>query len=570
MIRLWDPETGTEIRRVGPGRIFAFSPNGKLLVSTVTGTFIRIWETETGREINASHGHTEAPQSLSFSADGRTLISCGADQRVVEWDLATTRQLARLFSGQVGLPTEMNKSAINALSHDGTVLAQKGPSVDGKSLTGIGLWDTVSGSELRKFGQVSYLQSLRFSPDGKLLASGSNGGIIHFDEKGRFQFVEGPPGTGGIHIWDPATGKQVRHFQPGNLRVSSIEFSPNGKLLASVDSDSDPFDAAGMIRIWDASTGVELQRWEAKGRLGFLTFAPNGKSIAFMVSDIVHIRATDSGKELLQLRRPANRRHIASLAYSPSGRILAVAESHASVFVSATALPDNEFPASCTIYLWDVFTGQELREIHVPPQSNVIVMAFSPDGRTLASGGADSAILLWDVTAPLKDGKANSPRLSADDLNALWSDLASDGAKADHAIWTLARSPQQSSPFLQDRLRLAPVTAEQLAKLIADLDSNQFALRQQAAKTLEALGDTARPALRKALDTPPPLEVRRRIELILAEGDKQAVRTLRAVEALEHMGTSEARQVLQGMTQRDARVSEAAAAALKRLVGNGS
>jgi RNA polymerase sigma factor (sigma-70 family) len=574
-VRLWDPETGMAIRDFRPASSFAFSPNGKLFATT-TGPTIRIWETDTWKEVHRSNNHTDAPISLSYSADGRTLISCGRDQRVLEWDLTTGRQRERFFGGQLGLPQEGYRIAISAVSTDGALLAQESHGADAKAPSAIRLWDTVSGKELRSFGQLSRLQSVKFSPDGKVLASASNSGTFQSpyfkkDKNGGGTpiFTELPAGTGGIQIWDTASGKQLRHFQAPNLHVTSIEFSPNGKLLASVDSDptKDAFNGAAKIRIWDAATGKELQSWEDKGRLGLLSFSPDGKSIAYASPDLVQVRATGTGKEIHRLRRPLEDRFVAGLAYSPSGRVLAVVESHHAPSVSMTALPEKDSKASCVICLWDILTGQEIRQIQVPPESYVSSMTFAPDGQSLATGGADTAILLWDVTAGKKIGNTKETLLTAEDLNGLWSDLTGDGAKADTAIWSLARAPRQSAPFLKERLHLPSATAEELAKFIADLDSNQFAVRQKAAKSLEELQNVARPALLKALDSSIPLEVRRRIEQIVTQIDKEVIRTLRAVEALEHIGTAEARQVLEALAANapSPRVSEAARGALERL-----
>ena len=107
-------------------------------------------------------------------------------------------------------------------------------------------------------------------------------------------------------------------------------------------------------------------------------------------------------------------------------------------------------------------------------------LAFSPDGRTLATGGGDSTILLWDMTARALKSKLKAAGLTAADLDRLWSDLAGDAATADKELATLALAPKQSVPFLQERLRPASAPAEQVAKLIADLDSNSFAVRDKA------------------------------------------------------------------------------------------
>jgi hypothetical protein len=189
------------------------------------------------------------------------------------------------------------------------------------------------------------------------------------------------------------------------------------------------------------------------------------------------------------------------------------------------------------------------------------------DGRTLASGGADSTILLWDLASVTQSSKSKSAPLGVAELDGLWSALAGDAAKADHALWTLAKSSKQALPFLKAQLRVVPAEAEHVAKLIADLDSPTFTVRQRAEQALEDLADAAEGAIRKTLQGSPTLEVRQRLEQILKKRDGEVLRRLRAIEAVEHMASPDARAVLETMakTAPNPRLAEAAAAALARL-----
>jgi hypothetical protein len=118
-------------------------------------------------------------------------------------------------------------------------------------------------------------------------------------------------------------------------------------------------------------------------------------------------------------------------------------------------------------------------------------------------------------------------------------------------------------------MKISPdaASAEQVAKLVADFDDQRLPVWQKAAQALEALHDTAEQTIRKTLAANPALEVRQRLEQILEKGNKEVIRKLRAIEALEHIGTPEARQVLQTLAERapNPRLTEAAAAALQRL-----
>ncbi len=134
-------------------------------------------------------------------------------------------------------------------------------------------------------------------------------------------------------------------------------------------------------------------------------------------------------------------------------------------------------------------------------------------------------------------------------------------------------------PYLRARLKPAPaVDRERVRRLIADLDSDEFATRDNAGQELEKLGDSALGPCEAALAAKPSLEARRRLEAITGrlrglwdKPDPERLRTLRALEALELCGTAEAREVLSSLAKGadGAPVTERAKAALGRI-GEGS
>lgn len=373
-----------------------------------------------------------------------------------------------------------------------------------------------------------------------------------------------------IYIWDVTTGKQLHLFSGKQADFSPLAFSPDGKLLACEGEDK-------TIRLWDVSTGKEHRHWESHQNTGLrsLMFSPDGKVLASAgVLDSrsdggVHLRlwAVDTGKAVplpIEFRDDPYESRVQVLAISPSGRVLATTPSEA-----RRDAKTGKVEAMGIIWLWDLLSCQALGFIDTP-QETIDSLAFAPDGRTLASGGGDSTILLWDLTGLNKDTNSKQAQLTAAELDDLWNDLGANAAKADRAIWTLAAAPKQSVPLLSQHLRpAAPADARQVAKLIADLDNQNFAARQQAEKELVELGERAEAAMRMALDSVPNLEVRQRLEKILEKSNdaKEVIRRLRAIEALEHAGTSEARQAIELLAEQapNPRVKQAAAAALRRM-----
>jgi hypothetical protein len=241
-------------------------------------------------------------------------------------------------------------------------------------------------------------------------------------------------------------------------------------------------------------------------------------------------------------------------AFSPDGRSLAAGYSDG------------------TVRLWEVVSGQQQARF-TGHRDTITRLAFSADGALLASGSADRTVVVWDVAGRHAADRLRRGELNARELEALWADVAGgDAHKAYLAVQALTAGSKQAVPFLKEHLRpAASADAGRIEQLLADLDSERFAVRDKAARELEELGDVAEPALRATLAGKPSPEVRRRVEALLEQCDParsaERLRALRAVEVLEHADTAEARDVLRTLAAGapEARLSREAKASLERV-----
>jgi hypothetical protein len=243
---------------------------------------------------------------------------------------------------------------------------------------------------------------------------------------------------------------------------------------------------------------------------------------------------------------------VLAVAFSPSGAMLATAEQ------PATSKGGE------SITLWEVATG-EVRFRLAGHQGNVNCLAFSNDGRRLVSGSTDTTALIWDVTAP--PDVTQSGKLSRMQAEQLWADLlVQDAAKSYRAACILA-STSEGVRLLGKHLPPVKADARQVARLIADLNSDEFETRDRADRELEQLGTAAEPMLRKALENAPSPEVSFRVRGLLDRLSPEWLRMQRAVEALELSAAPEAKRLLQSLAagSPDARLTKAVKAALERL-----
>jgi len=192
--------------------------------------------------------------------------------------------------------------------------------------------------------------SLRFSPDGAILVSGSEDGTVHW--------------------WDVATGRRQPSRVSRSGRVLSLAFSPDGQILAMGGEDA-------AIHLWDSTASEGRIATDHRGKVLSLAFSPNGQILASGSEDrTISLWNITDGLPLTDFR--GHEGPVLSVVFSPDGKIL------------ASGSEDR------TIKLWDVQTGREMKPLEGHTAA-VLSVAFSADGRILASASRDGTGKVWDI-----------------------------------------------------------------------------------------------------------------------------------------------------------------------------
>jgi WD40 repeat protein/serine/threonine protein kinase len=399
VVKIWDTASGGPvttfhgaIRWVWP---VAFSPSGRLLAMGSEDGTVKVWETESWKEVHTLEAHTSFVNSLAFGADDRRLATAGDDRTLKLWDLATGEEALREVC-----PREVKSLEF---SPDGHRLLWGG--ADGI----VEVWDGRPWSEGESNRQGIVLSGHRhrvvetaFSPDGKRLASAS------WDK--------------AVKIWDLAaarTGgsKPLLHTLSGHrARLTGVAFSPDGRHVASASWDE-------TVKVWDAGSGQEVATLAGKaGPVYGVAFSPaDGNVLASAHHDgTVRIWNWATHQQLLPI--PAHEHPVLGVAFSPDGRLLASAggkTGSVGIWKAATGekvhrfrpqptivrcvafSPNGQQLASAwglkgTVSIWDVTTGAEQRTLK--QGTRVVRVAFSPDGRRLATVSQDEKVRLYDLT----------------------------------------------------------------------------------------------------------------------------------------------------------------------------
>lgn len=446
---------------------------------------------------------------------------------VCTWETATGRAIFQARIGKEGsrpAAFSPNGKALATVSNEGFVCVH----------------DLPGGRELRRFpgrqesGQPQQaITAVTFAPDGRTLMAGYGHQSVtqfnrQFNQLGSGMLYSTAAPTGLVRIWELTSAQERSQIHLGS--------SAAPVLLSSTFRGGEGLIGMGMGQVATVS---------------LVAPSPDGRTVAVLLDSSLILWDLEGNRELRRLQDVFLG---GALTFSPDGRLLAIAGS-------------TEFT------LWNVATGKLLArgDGH---HGAIMALAFSPDGKSLVSTAADTTAVVWDVQELLEQGRRQRIEPSAQRLQQLWADLARQNAQlADRASWALAAAPARSVPFLKARLRPVPaIDAAAIQKLVADLNSGRYAVRQKAMHHLEALGEIAEATLRKALEQGPSLELRRRVEPLLAKIEApisapEQLRALRAVEALERAGTKEARAVLAELAggAPQARLTHQARDALQRL-----
>jgi squalene-hopene/tetraprenyl-beta-curcumene cyclase len=314
---------------------------------------------------------------LAFSPDGKTLVSAGGGQlrgrgaaargELKLWEVATGK-LLKTMAVENGIVFGATFSPDGKLLATASGSGTAEPVVRGE----VRLWNAATGELIRRLpSHHRGAYGVTFSPDGKLIASG-----------GIATIVEGKGVEGEIKLWDLVTGKELHTLRGHTGAVGSLAFSADGKTLASGGSRFD-----GKVKLWDVVSGTDLGTLGVESEMIYsLTFAPNAARLV-VGSNTLANEGQGTGTWRVSLWDTKEKQEIKAvhirerwpyrMTLSPKGDLIACTCGNA-------------------LKVYDLAKQVEVRSL--PAKFRMRPVAFSPDGRLVATGSDDGTVKVWSVT----------------------------------------------------------------------------------------------------------------------------------------------------------------------------
>ncbi len=332
-----------------PPTNLAFCSDAKTIVvaggSHNMGGDIQLWDVESCRLVGKLHGHQETVSDVAFAANGKTLVSCGADQAIRFWDLTGTLSHP---------PFQLHKGFVSALavSEESNLIASADDAPNSSDNT-IRLWDLTTFQQLAILrGHNNGISSLDFSPDGKFLLSG---------------------GHGKVCVWN-VPERNLAHSFRSQSQAIEVAFSPDGKTFAMTDARNE-------ILLRDFSTGRLLGRLIGHfSSVSGLAFSPDNNTLC-TCGDDKRVVVWDLRRKKIVTNLGVGYSEYYCLALSSDGKYLACGCKNG------------------RIKIWNLQTMKESETLHGHTKP-VWSLAFSPDGKNLLSSSVSNEIRLWNLEKP--------------------------------------------------------------------------------------------------------------------------------------------------------------------------
>jgi hypothetical protein len=402
---------------------------------------------------------------------------------------------------------------------------------------------------IRKLHVVEPLQSATFEPAKSLDSTSDAVSVLAIAPGGRrVVFVDGDL---KLSVLDTSTGKITGTIELASKPVAA-SLTANGRVIAVVTRD-------GAARVYNLASDGKLElSWTkrvARSDRVAAAFSPDGRLFAVSSAGRVMILEAVAGRPMTTIERRFGEGDVRCLTFSPDSRLLGIGTNGPEPIVRISdAITANEYVTG-TSHLGDI---------------NAV--AFTPDGKMLASAGSDTSVMLWKVRVP---GAVAAKVTTADDA---WDKL--DALEADIAFASMGHllsHPGRAVEVLGNGFKNVDKEQAQIRRWIRELDHDEFRVRETARRNLVKVGLRGAPALTDPKRTPLGAEGEQRVRLILEALESQGqrvpesgmfgdlLRMVRGVRVLELIGGDAAKAVLEDAAKgpAESRLTREAKAALE-------